>query len=530
MANPFAVYEAALTTGASAALITRRENERGRAALAPVRVGPNAYAGVALAGADVFAGLQAGINGTSVINVQTAKYANISESERLVLPELLFSGAPLGDMEYPIAWLASLSFVQMCNMVVTGVIAVPAPIDDGTGAGTFRAATDQFPPLANQFVGESETSVNLAVMVLCAAVGLNMDYRDVHQLRRSDDRRWENAGTVVDDELRSNLHSTTFVTVAALNLPALNNTPFAAVVRSVGVGLGLVPATNAAVHREFVVSRLFPTVADVRTITDFVENWPATTRMHDCCANILALYGLLHLAKDHTYQAGDSSTNRALAAYVNALKMTVEDAVIQLVMNDTQTIVRLACHPFGVSSPYWLSQAMYQKKMLAPALDIRSRVLAPPVQKIAVVMAVVREWRALPVGGAINQVFSAEITRLENALATFESLPPATSHLYRLYGVAEGDKLEITPAMTVALTGLLPMVAGYAMAFHLDENNRKEGVALSLALKNVKTSGPALSGIFEDLWTNYKEAVGDAGLLPFVKTLSEAAAMAAAGR
>lgn len=107
--------------------------------------------------------------------------------------------------------------------------------------------------------------------------------------------------------------------------------------------------------------------------------------------NILSMFGLFHLSKDHTFRKGNTNMHKIGNSYVKMLRVGTNQATVDSMLANKEIIVRIAPHPFGLAQTYWLAHAMHCYGFLYTTLATRINSFPPPVKRLMLVDAAVSE-------------------------------------------------------------------------------------------------------------------------------------------
>ncbi|MCE5167245.1 hypothetical protein HAX54_044511, partial [Datura stramonium] len=67
-----------------------------------------------------------------------------------------------------------------------------------------------------------------------------------------------------------------------------------------------------------------------------------------------------------------------------------------------------------------------------------------------------------------------------------------------------------------AANSLMPIICGYAHAMHTDEQQRKDGLALTLSFTNIERDFRVATQTYTVLWQDYLNSVDEKGLEDFI--------------
>lgn len=349
---------------------------------------------------------------------------------------------------------------------------------------------------------------------------LNIDARDLGKMRFCDDDAWE--GDTVAAAPRGDFAPYTMLALGALNLAAVGNRPLAAMVRAYGVAFGLTPSSNSRliVEYQFTLSR--PTAEASAAVAQHMMAYVSTADLVQICAQILAIFGLQHLHKNHTFITGDAHMARTNDAYVASIRTVTDDMTRNEINQYREIYMRTAPHPFGLGQTYWFAQRLARAKCLALALDVRRDIAPPALQRASIVYAACREWAALPVGNMLNAQYDWAVSAVRNFIQSVGTGQPLYSELSRYY--SDTARKEVPPEVTFAVDALLPFVYGFALVYHVSATGEKDGLALALSLQNVKRDYSAIATLLQDLWTAYRDAAMEMGLDNYIARAAQLAA------
>lgn len=473
-------------------------------------------------------------NGSTELEAQSVTVEYLRNDQKLVLPAALGMHWAIGDA--PNAWVQTNTTLRAryCKAASMTYAQIRALFTNDATMASLQEAIDNMPNVPRQnratnwleetfFVQPDGTIDQQHVMymtVLSQALQFNCDIRDFGFLNTDEgsvaDDAWKTADAVPKDRLRQHLQHHTVLSIAALNLPNVNSSALAAFARGYGVALGVMPARTSLTQVEYKFTNRVPTTAHSTTIANYYK--AHETGLFALSANLIAMFGLFHLNKDHTFKTGDANMNRIGTSYLTALR-TIEgyDSHGPL-ENQKEALVRTAAHPFGLAQTYWLAQAMFHHKLLAKPLMVRHSTLPPTVQRISVAFVGMSEWLTMPVGKHMQEAYMDEYIAIEAAVANAKECPPAFSDLYRMYGC---DRKSVFHAdVKTAVDAVMPAVYGYVMAVHVEDGVRREGLGHSMALNNVARDMGALTKLWTSAWEKYFGRIDGQGLEEFAAAIS----------
>lgn len=362
-------------------------------------------------------------------------------------------------------------------------------------------------------------NANAYYTALSQALQLNYDVRDTgilnHPDMRLSDDAWQDIDMGARERLRNRLHPWSLQCIAALNYEPCRNNALAGWVRAYGLGFGLLPDADSVTVKEYQFVIGTPNVETLRLITEYERTYTGPAHITVLCMNILAMFGLFHLNKDHTFRSSDANMDRIGTSYINALRTLTTTQTLDAMLGNKEEIVRTAPHPFGLAQTYWLAKFMAEAKLLASPLEIRKDVTPPPVQRVMIAFATQQEWSNMPAGQDMNMIYRNAIEELKTGVELIKANPPAYSSLHRLYGIAQ--QIPVAPSTMAAANSLMPTVYGYAEAFHTQDDRRKDGVALALSLINVARDCKALADAWSRMWRSYIETMDTVSIVQFAR-------------
>jgi len=473
-------------------------------------------------------------NGTTELEAQSVTVEFLRNDQKLILPAALgMHWTAAGPAN---AWVQTNAILRARYCKVAGLTypQIRELFTPESTMQTIRAEVDELPVVTrNQRAahwfdeafftladGSRDTQHVMYMTVLSQALQFNCDLRDYGFLNTEvatvTDDAWKTAAAVPKDRLRQHLQHHTVLSIAALNLPNVNACALAAFARGYGVALGAMPARTSVTQVEYKFTNRNPVQADATTIANYYKTHE--TGLFALSANLIAMFGLFHLNKDHTYKTGDANMNRVGTSYLTALR-TIEgyDSHGPL-EGQKEALVRTAAHPFGLAQTYWLAQVMHAHQLLSKPLMIRHSTLPPTVQRIAVAFTGMSEWLTMPVGRHMQEAYYDEYKAIEEAVKAAKASPPAFSDLYRMYGVEA--KSVFHSDIKNAVDAVMPAVYGYVMAVHVEDGTRREGLGHSMALNNVARDMGALTKLWTSAWEKYFGRIDGQGLEEFAAAIS----------
>jgi len=418
------------------------------------------------------------------------------------------SGSKADKLKKVKEWSSTIPTGGMPKWMERGYFTVD-PID----AGKEEASSSHIPSLDPE-------SIASVFAIASRAVKLNFDVRDLGALvsgnagmRLSDDA-WKSVDAMSVSRLTSKLQPYTMSCIAGLNYSACKDYALGAWVRSFGVCCGILPAENTRLNKEW----MYTSVGIADNTFKEIEKTSARyhKQLHPICLNILSIFGLMHLNKNHTFITGDTNMDRVGDAYINTLRTMVSTSLIDEMRGQKEVVVRTAGHPFGLGQTYCVAKLMHRVNALASPLALRITVTPPLTQRLMIVQAAVKEWKQMPIGPTMTGLFHEQLTAIGAAIDAIYTNPPAYSELHNLYG--EDTFRNVPEDAKSAADAMMPIVYGYASAFHTDGETSKDGLALAMSFANVQRDYKAAATVYEQLWTKYLEDVEGDGLVKFVES------------
>lgn len=364
-------------------------------------------------------------------------------------------------------------------------------------------------------------------------VGLNADPRDCTALSwagmRLADDAFHGAEPLPLSRFRSKLHPFTVSSIAALNYARMKEIPLLAWTRAYLTSAGVLADANSKVHSEVAFTGTRASKSVVKKLSEYHDR--DSQRVLLAAYSLGAMFGLEHLARDHTYREGDEVLARVNKAYENALKTVLTgDEPTTLAANRHETH-RLVCHPFGISQCYTLALWGAHHHRIAEALQIRENVCPPALNRVSLAVGVFKQVCSLPVGVIVRDIFAADHRMAEEYMKRLGNRRSAHSGLAHLYGWAAYEKVD--QRVLDAVNRMMPMLAGYAEAFHTTDPKtgaaHLSGAALAASIGNIKRDNGALVQLFSGLFTKYIELSKEQGLEQFLINQRNAIRLAMSG-
>lgn len=361
---------------------------------------------------------------------------------------------------------------------------------------------------------------DLLAVKFAHAVGLNADPRDFGAMADPSMRLADNAFHAAEPlplaRFRSKLKPFTVTSIAALNAPRLKGVPLLAWTRAYLTSCGIMSDADSKSQSEIAYTNSRPSKAVAKQLSEYHDR--DSQRVLLAAYSLGALFGLEHLARDHTYKAGDEVLTRVNKAYENALKTVLEgNELVDLAANRHETH-RLTCHPFGLSQCYTLALWGTYHHRIAEALQVRANVCPPALNRIGLAVGVFKQVCSLPVGDILRGLFGTDHGAAERYLNGLGHHRSEYSSLAYLYGWEQQRKVD--PKVLESVNRMMPMLAGYAEAFHTTDPSsgaaRLSGAALAASISNVKRDNGAMVQVFSALFKDYIQKSKEIGLEQFL--------------
>jgi len=363
-------------------------------------------------------------------------------------------------------------------------------------------------------------SIDVVAIRFAHAVGLNADPRDFAALARNgmrlSDKAFQSDEPLPLERFRSKLKAFTVTCIAALNYSRLKEIPLLAWTRAYLVSAGVLSDALSKNQSELAYSRTRPSKTVVKKLSEYHDR--DSQRVLLAAYSVGAMFGLEHLARDHTYKGGDEVLLRVNKAYEKALSTVLQgDEAVTLASFRHETH-RLTCHPFGLSQCYTLARWGAHHRRIAEALQIRENVCPPALNRISLAVGVFKQVCSLPVGVVVRSIFQADHAIAEKYLHDLGKRRSQFSALAWLYGWERTEKVD--HRVLDAVNRMMPMLAGYAEAFHTTDPKNGQplltGAALAASISNIKRDNGALVQLFSGLFSKYIEASKEQGLEQFL--------------
>ncbi|KAF5176442.1 hypothetical protein FRX31_033971 [Thalictrum thalictroides] len=187
---------------------------------------------------------------------------------------------------------------------------------------------------------------------------MNCDVRDFSILNDAGmfvrDGDWKDVARVEAGRFNCKLKPFTLQCITGLNFEPCAKNELAAWTQAYGVAVGILPAVNSRLTSEILYTTEFPARDSRSAITKFEKL--NSVDLFPTAMNIIVMFGLFHLNKDHTYRTRDSNMERIWKSYVNTLRTLPNSGFIEGILNNLEPIVRTAPHPLGLAQCYYVAQ------------------------------------------------------------------------------------------------------------------------------------------------------------------------------
>jgi hypothetical protein len=365
---------------------------------------------------------------------------------------------------------------------------------------------------------------------MSAACQWNISLFDFGKLARQEMRWSDDMVQAAQDAIRfrPSFSPYTLSSIAALNLPAVNNIPICAWVRSYGLACGLLPDDMSKHNLEYQLTVQPAEDAELKEVALAHDEGEDGQRFLRGCMSVIAAFGALHLANDHTYKGTDQDLLRKARVFVQCCRTTFTEDQMQTITGDTvlQTVIRTTCHPFGLSSTLGVFYNGKRLGFLAEPLRIRSAVVPPPIAKVGLVVAMMDKMFALPVGGLLRNQYQTQYNALQQLKTNVVNRAANYSALHRHYGYDTLATLGSDDEQTA--NDLMPLVSAYAEIFERDEDGNPIGAALSQIVRKCLREQAALCNLYMSAFQQYVSKSTDLKALITGSSAAPAAAPAAA--
>jgi hypothetical protein len=363
-----------------------------------------------------------------------------------------------------------------------------------------------------------------------AEAGLNYSFGDRGFLL-DEGNRWKD----IDCQTRQSLErytpkltSYSMTMVAALNLNALNGHAMLAWSRAYGVAMGLLPHPGSLHHTEYQVTEFLPSEVELDGATNDHPEGEAGQKYGRGCWSLIAAFGSLHLALDHTYKPSDESLLRKAKVMIKACRTTLAEGLAETLSADNalKVSIRTMAHPFGLSSTWGAFLDGQALRTIAEPLQIRTSTVPPPMAKVGLCVSQLTKILALPIGKILAETYGDTLKGLVVLKATVVAASAAYSALHKHYGYSV--QRTLTGAETDTLNSLLPIVASYALVFDVDADGNATGALLSIIIEKCLKDQNGLCTMYSTAFTRYVETATDLVSLVAGRTATPAAPAAVA--
>lgn len=350
-----------------------------------------------------------------------------------------------------------------------------------------------------------------------------------HGFLMNQNNRWPDAkcqDPLDDTTFRPKIGAHTMSMIAALNLGAVNGDPILAWVRSYGISCGMLPAAPPlSLHNvEYNITPYMPEDAEVLAIAGAHPVGDEGRKFMRGCMSILAGFGMLHLANDHTYKPSDEHLKRKGKVVVECIRTIFDESIISRLKADgmLEHSVRTACHPFGLSSTWAIFQTGQKFNFISEPLCDRTTTLPPTVARVGLVCAIMEKIIALPIGGLVKKAYATQFAMFQALRTTVVSNATAYSNLHKHYGI--DAQLTLTTEQEAAVNSLRPFVAAYALTFEKDSDGNPKGAALSPIILSIQNDADVI--MYRQAFATYAENSEDLKTLIGDVSASSSAAVA----
>lgn len=368
---------------------------------------------------------------------------------------------------------------------------------------------------------EAEYIGDVIMGTFSSMLQFNCDIRDFGLLTQEgmsvNDDDWMRSNDVPLTRLKNRLMPHSLHMIASLNLPCVANCALAAWTRAFGVGIGLLPSTTSRSVLEMKWTTGHPPRDARRAVSEYSDSFERP--MITLCSNLLAMFGLFHLNKDHTFKTNDANMDRIADSYLNTLRTDTTAENMSYMKQHVEALVRTAQHPFGLAQTYWLARVMALHTRLMSPLAVRLDTTPPPVQRLMICNAAAREWDGMPAGKAVSALYYDELATIRAEIAQIRKEPAHYSALARLYGYNE--QMIISDAAKRCADAMMPAVYGYIVTTHTDDRNEKDGLGHALSLKNVERDMKGVVTTWKSAWEKYIHGLDQVGIAEFVTQIRD---------
>jgi len=371
----------------------------------------------------------------------------------------------------------------------------------------------------NSIECEETESLDSVMTKFAIEFDLNIDIRDFQALAipnmRMTDDEWSKP--LVRDRLRVKLCPWTIYSIADLNLKSVGMNPVLAWARAYMVSIGALHAVTSTHQIEYVYTDGFPSLSNQIVLESVHRSDPESILR--ISISLAAVFGALHLSRDHTYRPNEPAMVRIGEVFLNCLRTVASNPILEALRQLKKETLRTAMHPFGLAQTYYVHLWGSEFKITSEPLQVRRNITPPPVQRIKIASAALSQIGALPIGELIQRAFSTQTNIIRQAEADINSSPPSYSHLHAHYGIK--DLKVVSVEASRAADALMPLVAGFAEAFYIRDagtaNARPIGLALAQSLNNVKRDQAGIVTLYTNLFNDFADRAAKVGLETFIQ-------------
>lgn len=342
---------------------------------------------------------------------------------------------------------------------------------------------------------------------LSAGFGLNYSVTDMGRLNsdvnRFTDQQWSSDASINRFDVRFTAY--TLTVIAGLNLAAVNGEPQLAWVRAYVLAMGFLPIGTSLHNAEYQVTEFLPEHSDLAQVVSTHAEDSDSRIFPRRALSVLAVFGALHMANNHTFKSNDLELKRKAIAYVLALRTVYSDETIRRLQSDAllETTVRTTCHCFGLASGWGALKLGQRHNVIAEPLKIRTAVVPPPIAKVGLCVSIMTKACALPIGDMIRQNYGEKMRDLERLRTQVVANAAAYSELHKHYGI--DTQRTLTTAEIEMCESLLPLVSAYADVFERRPTGEAIGAALSQIVRKCLQDQSGLVSLYAGAFTKYVE-------------------------
>jgi hypothetical protein len=229
--------------------------------------------------------------------------------------------------------------------------------------------------------------------------------------------------------------------------------------------------------------------------------------------SIIAAFGALHLANDHTYKASDKPLLRKGKAYVAACRTALLADEHEKLADDStlEVTIRTCSHPFGLASTWGAFKSGRSLKIIAEPLQIRDDVVPPPIAKVGLVVSQLGKMFSLPIGHLFKQAYGEMHEDLLKLKKEIVDRAAEYSALHKHYGYDK--QLILTADQEARVDNLLPIASAYALVFDVNAQNEASGAALSQIVQKCRLNNGGLVDLYMNAFAAYINSATNLGAL-----------------